>query len=529
MIAQMHVGIDLGTTFSCMAYIDDNGVAKVIRNADGDLTTPSIIWFDGRRALVGKKAAQMKQISPAHIYEFVKRDMGKPTEIPPHFFEKDDPNTPIPAPYEIGGFKYGPAGMSAIILRKFKKEAIRFFKSIGKLDRSIDERQIELDAIITVPAYFGDKERQETRLAGYAAGLNVIGVINEPTAAAISYGLQRKEDCRLMVFDLGGGTCDVTLLHMRNGAGDVITSAGDNTLGGKNWDELIQAYIYEQFRKQNGQDIPDDRGYDVQQKAIQSKIELTENEEASIFMSLEQGDLETTLYRTTPEGDSSFDLYELDPDRLFYFNERAATLLSRCRGLCLSALQKSGMKWGHLDDVLLAGGACRMPMVAEMLREASGLKIMQHIDGFSYDTAIAIGATLYGEKSSVVKDVASHSIGVEYVQDRRHYVEHLLLKDASLPITIDKTYRAGPNAELAVYEGESNRPDECVLRGRIELDNPEGDVKIILEADANGMLKVSAEYPPQGRKVMELKNELYIYDQRALPLKEKIQSLTIEL
>ena len=525
----MHVGIDLGTTFCCMAYIDDDGRAEVIRNSEGDLTTPSVIWFDGRRAQVGKKAEQMKQLDPAHIYEFVKRDMGKPTEIPPHLYEKDDPDAPVPAPYEIGGFKYGPEGMSAIILRKLKKEAIRFFKKIGKLDRSIDERHIELDAVITVPAYFGDKERQATRLAGYAAGLNVIGIINEPTAAAISYGLERKEERRLMVFDLGGGTSDVTLLHMRNGSGDVITSAGDNTLGGKNWDELIQAYIYEQFREQNGCEIPDDRGFEVQQKAIQAKIELTDNDETSVFMSLEQGELDTVLYRTTPPGESSLDEYERDPARPFYFNERAEALLSRCRGLCLRALQQSGMKWSHLDDILLAGGACRMPMIAEMLHEASKMKIMQHRDGFRYDTAIAIGAAIYGQEASVVQDVASHSIGVEYVQDRRHYVEHLLPKDKKLPARIEKVYRAGPNAELVVYEGESNRPDECVLRGRLELDNPQGEVKIILEADTNGMLTVSAEYPPHGRQVMELKNELYVYDQRALPLREKIQSLIIEL
>lgn len=526
----MHLGIDLGTTFSCMAYVDDDGVAKVIRNSEGDLTTPSIIWFDGRRAQVGKKAAQMKHIAPMHIYEFVKRDMGKPTEIPSHFYERDDPNAPIPAPYEVGGFKYGPAGMSAIILRKLKKEAIRFFKGLGKLDKSIDERQIELDAVITVPAYFGDKERQETRLAGYAAGLNVIGMINEPTAAAISYGLGQKDDRRIMVFDLGGGTCDVTLLAMKNGTADVITSSGDNTLGGKNWDELIQAYIYEQFRKQNnGRDIPDDRGYEVQQKAMQAKFELTEREQTVVSMSLEQGDLDVTLYRTAPVGAAPNDLYELDSDRPFYFAERAAEPLSRGRGLCLSVLEKSKLKWGHIDDIVLAGGACRMPMIPHMLREASKLKIKEHIDGFDYDTAIAIGAALYGARSAIIKDVASHSIGIKYIQEKREYIEHLLKKDTRLPIVTEKTYRAGPNAELAVYEGESRLPDECVLRGRIELDNPEGEVKIILEADINGMLKVSAEYPPQGRHVMELKNELYIYDQRALPLREKIQSLTIEI
>lgn len=220
----MQIGIDLGTTFCCVAYIDDNGTAKAIPNSDGSDTTPSVIWFDGKNAYVGKKANDRKETSPPRlIHEFVKRDIGKPVAIPPNIYIEDDCQSLETAPYEVGGFKYGADGMSAIILRKLKKDAIRHFKKIKKLDENVEERDIELDAVITVPAYFGHREIQMTWAAGYAAGLNVIGTIKEPTSAAITYGFSRAENMRLMIFDLGGGTFDVTILMVNPDGCEVIT------------------------------------------------------------------------------------------------------------------------------------------------------------------------------------------------------------------------------------------------------------------------------------------------------------------
>jgi molecular chaperone DnaK len=472
----MHVGIDLGTTYCCMAHIDDEGVAKVIPTSDGELTTPSVIWFNGQQANVGTKANHRKLSGGLNIYEFIKRDIGKPVEIPPNLYEEGDPLTPRIAPYEIDGFKYGAAGMSAIILRKLKKEAILYFKRLGKLDKQIDERRFELDAVITVPAYFGDRERQETKLAGYAAGLNVIGIINEPTAAALAYGLMRNDDQRIMVFDLGGGTFDVTVLEMRGGDAEVLSSGGDNTLGGRDWDMIIQDHLYETFERQNGRSIPDDpeRTFELQSLALQAKFALTNAEETTVTYGIPEGELNETLYRTAPRhAELSMDM----DDDGFYFDQRSTELLFRCQVLCEKALaqariptvtgEKRSLTWNDLGEIVLAGGSSRMPMVPEMLERASGRRIRRNIEGFNYDTAIAIGAAMYGQQRARVKDVVSHGIGIKVMKEGRYIVEYLIEKDTPLPIVESKqTYRAGPRASLEVYEGESSNSRSSWMRTR---------------------------------------------------------------
>lgn len=524
----MHIGIDLGTTFSCVAYVDDNSTARVIQNSDKKDITPSIVYFDGKNAYVGEKANIKKTVAPTHVYEFIKRNIGKPIEIPQGLDEMDAPS---PAPYEVNGFKYGAVGMSAIILRKLKKEAVNFFKKIKKIEPSLDEKNIQLDAVITVPAYFGDKERQETKLAGILAGLNVIGIINEPTAAALTYGFSRRDNCKIMVFDLGGGTFDVTLLEMNKGEATVIASDGAHALGGKDWDEVIQNYICSEFYEINNRSIPDEKIFDVQQKALEAKFELSEKEETVVALSMEEGELDAKLYRSILKSEGmGFEMeMEMDSARLFYFDERSSSLISLCRTICLGIMEKANLNWGDLDEIILVGGSCRMPMVSDMLEELSGRKIKKHIEGFNYDTAIAMGAALYGHQKGRVKDVVSHTIGIEYVQHGRSYVEHLIKKNQELPVRVEKRYRAPANAILNVYEGESIRPDECILRGRIELDNSDGYVTIILEADANGILHVTADYAPQGRKTIQLVNDLDSYDKNFAQLREKIQAITINL
>lgn len=534
----MHIGIDLGTTFSCVAYIDEDGHARMIPNADGEETTPSVIWFDGQKAWVGKKANIRKTVDgqEQNVYEFIKRDIGRPVEIPPNFFQDDDRRVHLVAPYEIGGFKYGAAGMSALILRKLKKDAIKHFQRLGRLDHGLDERSIELDAVITVPAYFGDIERQETKLAGYAAGLNVIGMINEPTAAAVSYGLRRTKDQIIMVFDLGGGTFDVTILRMDGGEAEVLATGGHSQLGGKDWDELIQAHIRDTFRVRVGRDLPisPQRIFEVQQSALQAKFDLSEAEQTLVSLSVEEGELNETLYRSASAMPLVVDDDELQP---FFFEERSTELLQVCRAICEEALLKvvlttaggrqRSMEWSDLGEILLAGGACRMPMIPAMLQQASGSSVKGGVAGFDYDTAVAIGAALYGQYKEKVRDVLSHSIGIKLQVDDRFKIDHILPKHLGLPACVERVYPAGANAVLEVYQGESENPDEAVKRGRIELDNPEGPVRIAIEADENGMLKVLVDYPPRGQKTAELKNELHHYDQRALALRDKVQSIHI--
>ena len=550
----MHVGIDLGTTYCCMTYVDDEGRARVIPSSDGEPTTPSVVWFDGRQAYVGRKANARKLVGGQHVYEFVKRDIGRPVEIPPNLYEPDDPGTPRVAPYEIDRFKYGAAGISAIILRKLKKEAILHFKRLGKLDRALDERSLELDAVITVPAYFGEKERQETKLAGYAAGLRVIGIVNEPTAAALAYGLVRPADQRIMVFDLGGGTLDVTVLQMRDGDPHVLSSVGNNQLGGRDWDALIEQYLYEAFRRVNGTDIPDDpqRVFEVQELALRAKLALSEHAEHAVSYSIPEGELQVTLHRAAPAGANELDMDAAD-DGAFYFEQRASELLSRCRTICEAALverrPEGGYRrlgWADVDEIVLAGGACRMPMIPALLEQLAGRRIRRQVEGFDYDTAIASGAALYGLHRARVRDVVSHGLGVMVMRDGRYAIELLVEKDAPLPAAAQRTYRAGPSARLEVYEGESADPEECIARGQLRLDNPDGHVAIAFALDTDGILRVTATFPvddpthpaapgaappapPPVRREMELKNDLYMYDRRALPLRDRVQSLAINL
>lgn len=525
----MHVGIDLGTTFSALAYIDTDSQAKIIPSSEGKETTPSVIWFDGNNAMVGEKVNAMKLLPGVNlqIYEFVKRDMGKPVEkIAP--VDGDEFIGAEPAPYRINGFSYGAAGMSAIILKKLRLEAIRYLQNRGLLDSDIDVKNFLLDTVITVPAYYGDKERQDTRMAGLAAGLNVIGVINEPTAAALAYGFGRQTQQKILVFDLGGGTFDVTVLEVNRGEAKVLASDGANTLGGKNWDEAIQNYLYNAFYEKNGKDIPDDKGFHVQQKALEAKFALTDHEETTVTIILENGDLEVTLYRSKPEDIDPDDEFSMDDDT-FYFDERSTDLVGFCRRVCNRVMDKAGLDWQDLDEVVLAGGACRMPMIHEMLEDLTRRKIKEHIKGFDLDTAVALGAAIYGRDRAKVTDVVSHSVGVKVMEDRRYVVDYFLRKNTQLPAVMEKTYPADADAVLSVYEGESSRPDECALRGRIELDNPEGNVKIAMNADVHGMLKVVADFPPDGQKVIEIKNESFIFnDDRLKPLRQKIKAINIQ-
>jgi len=527
----MIVGIDLGTTFCCVAYINDKGEPEIIPNSKGQYTTPSVVYFDGKTAIVGEEANELKFKLGFNIFEFVKRDIGKPIEIPPELYDEKE-NLPSTAPYEVQGFKYGAHGISAIILRKLKIDAINYFKSIGKLDKSINEKDLELPAVITVPAYYGDKERHEVRIAGYAAGLNVIGIINEPTAAALAYGLNYSENKKILVFDLGGGTLDITILEIKSQDEiNVIASGGDNQLGGMDWDKLIEEYICEQFQKKFNTNIPEDLNYEIQKLALKAKFELSEKEKTTIKLiePINLRELQLTLYREKPNDDSS------TPNDAFYFEERALTLLTQCKVTVETILSENNISWDDIDEVILAGGACRMPMIPKLLEKISKKKIKTNIKGFNYDTAIAIGAALYGyhktnpsiKSKRKITDVLAHSIGVEYIEAGSHYIDHLLKKNQPLPCEAKRKFKAGPNAIVRIYEGESKRPDECSLRGEIPLDNFQGDVWVSISIDEEGIITVIAEYDNKSKK-LEINNKLYEFSERERILRQRIQSISIK-
>ncbi len=520
----MLIGVDLGTTFCCMAYITDSGLPKVIPNSDGALTTPSVIYFDGKNAYVGAKANQRKITLSAPIYEFVKRDMGAPIEIPPDFYS-DESSIKSPKPYEIAGFKYGPEGISAILLRYLKKCAINYFKRTSLIKDNIDEKNYNLDAIITVPAYFGDKERQATKLAGYAAGLNVVGIINEPTAASLTYGHTLQKNEKLMVFDLGGGTFDITILEIKNGEAYVISSEGAHTLGGKDWDDVIQRYIIDEFYRETQKNIPDELlAWDIPQKAIDAKISLSEYLKTEIAVSADGEDFMSTLYRTAPE----YDEFAMTVQHPFYFNERSENLLAQLRLLTTRAMEKSRLDWDDLDDIILAGGSCRMNMIPQMLEKLTCKKIKKDREGFSFDTAIAIGAAIYGYQKNLVHDIASSSVGIKIKENGREFIEHLICKGEKLPCGNEQKYYAGANALLEVYEGESDSVAECIKRGKVDLDNIDGYVLVNVYENIDGELKVIATYP-NGQKELQLFHELFNYENRAEPLKSKILSINLNL
>lgn len=533
------VGIDLGTTFSAIGYVDPQGQPQIIRSSSGSQVIPSIVCFNGREAWVGDPATTRKMTTPHDIYEFIKRDIGKPVDSTRALYDRERSESADVAPYEIGGYKYGAAGLSAIILRYLKKQALRHFRTL-ELTTETDDTKIALPAVITVPAYFGEKERQETRLAGYAAGLEVVGILNEPTAAALAFGLMRREDQTIMVFDLGGGTFDVTVLQMVRGEARVLATRGDNALGGRDFDELLQRHLLEQARLHTRVELDESRGFELQRLAIEAKHALSDADSFTVSFTHAGRDLDVVIHRKPP-ANVAFDTDLLQPDagpEMFYFEERSSSLLQHCRALCESVLDGVTIesplgprpaRWSDIGEIVLAGGSCKMPMVADMLERLTGRRVRRTIEGFSYDTAIAVGAALYGTHRERVRDVLSHGLGVKLIRNGREFVDYIMKKDSPIPQTMSCTYGAAERAILEVWEGESEEPDECTRRGVLELDNAAGEVTISMKVDGDGCLKVSADYPPVGSKDMEIQNPLFDFRGRALDLARRIQSLTINL
>lgn len=528
----MRLGIDLGTTFSCAAWVDDAGGVRIIPGQDGSPTTPSVVWFDGRRAVVGHRANALKSVMPHQIRELFKRDMGKPVMRPAGLYSADDAAALDIAEYQFDGYSYGAAGISALVLRKIKLDAIRFFRQQGRIDPSIDERQLTLDAVISVPAHFGDLARRDTELAGHAAGLNVIRTINEPTAAALAYGVARTEGRRrVLVFDLGGGTFDLTVLQMEGERDRVLTSLGYVELGGHDWDDLIYGHLSESYRRRTGREVPARREMDVREMAIRAKHDLSEKDSTVVRMSFDSGDVEVRLER------SSIDGHEAEDDDQFVFEARATPLLARIRALCQRVLESvlvpsplgdRPATWSDIDEIVLVGGSCRMPMVRTLVERLSRRSVRTAIEGFDLDTSVAAGAALCSStRGERMQDVMSHTISVRLRGPDRDYLRPLIRKDTPLPREIHEEYEAGANAYVELFEGESTVPDECVRRGKLELRSA-GPVGLWLRADQSGILRVEVEDASRDRKRMEIEHELYAHDERAKQLKERIQRVELD-
>src|SRR5713226_1576670 len=478
------IGIDLGTTNSCMAVIE-GGEPTVIPNAEGGRTTPSVVAFtkDGQR-LVGAPAKRQQVTNPENTVFSIKRFMGRK-------FDEVSEEMKI-VPYEVikgpnddvrvkaAGKDYAPPEISAMILQKLKADAEAY------LGEPVSE------AVITVPAYFNNAQREATKDAGKIAGLNVLRIINEPTAASLAYGLDKEHDQTILVFDLGGGTFDVSVLELGDGVFEVKATAGDNHLGGDNFDKAIVDWMVAEFKRDQGIDLAADRMalqrlYEASEKA---KIELSSTMTTQINL---------PFITATAEGPKHLDL-QLTRAKL---EEITADLLARTVGPTKQALADAELDAAKIDHVVLVGGMTRMPAVQEKVKEIVGKDPHK---GVNPDEVVAVGAALQagvlkGEvKDILLLDVTPLSLGIE---TKGGVMTKLIERNTTIPTKKSETFTTAednqPSVEVHVLQGESEMATYNKTLGKFQLVGippaPRGmpQVEVGFDIDANGIIHVQAK------------------------------------
>jgi len=479
------VGIDLGTTNSVVAVME-GGKPTVIVNAEGNRLTPSVVGFakDGQR-LVGQLAKRQAVLNPENTIYSIKRFMGR------RFSEVTEeaklvPYRVVPGPGDAarvraGGKDYAPEEISAMILQKLAEDATRY---IGEKVK---------DAVITVPAYFNDAQRQATKDAGKIAGLNVLRIINEPTAAALAYGLDKKKNETVLVFDLGGGTFDVSILEVGDGVFEVKATNGDTHLGGDDFDKRIVNWIAEGFQREQGIDLRQDR------QALQRLIEAAEK--AKIELSSVP---ETTISLPFVTADASGPKHlEMKLSRA-KFESLTADLVDRCRGPFERALADAKMTAKDIDEVILVGGATRTPAVQALVRKLTQGK--EPHQGVNPDEVVAVGASiqaavLTGEvKDVVLLDVTPLSLGVETLGG---LMTKVVERNTTIPVRRSQTFSTAEDNQTAVdihvLQGEREMARDNRTLGQFRLEGippaPRGgpQVEVAFDIDANGIVNVSAK------------------------------------
>ena len=485
------IGIDLGTTNSCVAIMEGKD-GKVITNAEGTRTTPSIIAFKGDERLIGIPAKRQAVTNPENTIASAKRFIGR------KFSEIQNEKDSVPykitegsggkVAIQIGDKQYSPEEMGAAVLSKMKQTAEEY------LGEEITE------AVITVPAYFNDSQRQSTKDAGKIAGLNVRRIINEPTAAALSYGLDKKgKDQKIAVYDLGGGTFDVSILEIGDGVFEVLATNGDTHLGGDDFDGVIIKWILEEFKKENGIDLATDkmalqRLRDASEKA---KIELsgtatTEINQPFITMSNEgPKHLNLTLSRAK-------------------YESLAADLVERTKAPCLKALKDAGVSTSDIDEVILVGGMSRMPMVQAKVKEIFGKEAHK---GVNPDEVVAIGAAIQGAvlsgdvKDVLLLDVVPLSLGIETLGG---VMTKIIDRNTTIPTQKKQVFSTAadnqPAVTIAVLQGEREMASGNKKIGNFDLTDippsPRGtpQIEVAFDIDADGILHVSAKDKASGKE-----------------------------